>query len=58
VILSNHKIYASKKFGSPLLSFDKLINADADAILVEDHRRVLLTQPMPAGVVARSRATF
>jgi UDP-N-acetylglucosamine 2-epimerase (non-hydrolysing) len=33
VILSNHKIYASKKFGSPLLSFDKLINADADAIL-------------------------
>lgn len=33
VILSNHKIYASRKFGSPLLSFDKLINADADAIL-------------------------
>lgn len=32
VILSNHKIYASKKFGSPLLLFDKLINAEADTI--------------------------
>lgn len=28
VILSNHKGFASKKFKSPLLSFDKLINAD------------------------------
>jgi UDP-N-acetylglucosamine 2-epimerase (non-hydrolysing) len=28
VILSSHKVYASKKFESPLLSFDKLINAD------------------------------
>lgn len=28
VILSNHKAYASRKFKSPLLSFDKLINAD------------------------------
>ncbi|MBR1280042.1 non-hydrolyzing UDP-N-acetylglucosamine 2-epimerase [Bradyrhizobium sp. AUGA SZCCT0283] len=28
VILSNHKAYASRKFESPLLSFDKLINAD------------------------------
>ncbi|MBR0753297.1 UDP-N-acetylglucosamine 2-epimerase (non-hydrolyzing) [Bradyrhizobium jicamae] len=32
VILSNHKVYASRTFGSPLLSFDKLINADAGAI--------------------------
>ncbi|WP_051389919.1 non-hydrolyzing UDP-N-acetylglucosamine 2-epimerase [Bradyrhizobium sp. Ec3.3] len=28
VVLSNHKIYASKNFESPLLSFDKSINAD------------------------------
>jgi UDP-N-acetylglucosamine 2-epimerase (non-hydrolysing) len=27
VILSNHKVYASKTFESPLLSFDKVINA-------------------------------
>jgi len=28
VVLSNHKVYASKTFESPLLSFDKLINAN------------------------------
>jgi hypothetical protein len=32
IILSNHKVYASRNFESPLLSFDKLINAECDAI--------------------------
>ncbi|MEH2516371.1 UDP-N-acetylglucosamine 2-epimerase (non-hydrolyzing) [Bradyrhizobium sp. AZCC 1610] len=30
VILSNHKFYTPRKFVSPLLSFEKLINADAE----------------------------
>ena len=30
VILSNHRFYASQSFESPLLSFDKLVNADCD----------------------------
>jgi UDP-N-acetylglucosamine 2-epimerase (non-hydrolysing) len=27
IILSGHKVYSSKKFDSPLLSFDQMINA-------------------------------
>jgi UDP-N-acetylglucosamine 2-epimerase (non-hydrolysing) len=41
VVLANHKVYASKTFESPLLSFDEVINADqllcsGDGI---DHKR-------------------
>ncbi|WP_108513938.1 non-hydrolyzing UDP-N-acetylglucosamine 2-epimerase [Bradyrhizobium algeriense] len=38
VILSNHTVYASRKFGSPLLSFEKLINAE----VTQDRRTVAI----------------
>ncbi|WP_063799709.1 non-hydrolyzing UDP-N-acetylglucosamine 2-epimerase [Bradyrhizobium jicamae] len=42
VVLSNHKVYASRTFVSPLLSFEKLINADTE-----------VTQGRPVAVRAR-----
>lgn len=47
VILSNHKAYASRQFESPLLSFDKLINA------VPQGRQMA---PYPAWNCARARS--
>ena len=47
VILSNHKVYASRQFESPLLSFDKLINAAPRA----DRRR-----PSGDGDCSRARS--
>jgi UDP-N-acetylglucosamine 2-epimerase (non-hydrolysing) len=45
IILSDHKVYASRKFESPLLSFDKLINttdpffeSDKDAVRFERNK--------------------
>ena len=53
VVLSNHKAYASRKFESPLLSFDKLINADGciDALL-------LTKEQIEAGTAARAKVEF
>lgn len=37
VVLSNHKIYGSKQFRSPLLSFDDLINAERRGLELKHH---------------------
>lgn len=37
VVLSNHKIYGSKQFRSPLLSFDDLINAERRELELKHH---------------------
>ena len=37
VVLSNHKIYGSKQFRSPLLSFDDLINAKRRELELKQH---------------------
>lgn len=37
VVLSNHKIYGSKQFRSPLLSFDNLINAERRGLELKHH---------------------
>lgn len=46
VVLSNHKLYASKNFASPLLSFDKLINVDRSDPLTTE--RIELARSTPA----------
>ena len=38
VVLSNHKIYGSKQFRSPLLSFEDLIKADRCEVEFRHHR--------------------
>lgn len=40
VVLSNHKVFASKKFESPLLSFDTLVSADRSDLLLRGDERI------------------
>jgi UDP-N-acetylglucosamine 2-epimerase (non-hydrolysing) len=52
VILSNHKVYASRKFESPLLSFEKLINAE-----VTQGRRTVAVRARRSCIGTQSRRT-